>query len=63
MDSDGSNTVIYKHDDKSKSIGMLLGTTKDSKGYTWYTVRFPEAKNGYTQGRVRSDLVDLKAAK
>lgn len=63
MDSDSGNAVIYKHDDKSKSIGMLLGTTKDSKGYTWYTVRFPEAKNGYTQGRVRSDLVDLKAAK
>jgi hypothetical protein len=63
MDSDSVNTLIYKHDDKSKSIGMLLGTTKDRKGYTWYTVLFPEAKDGYTQGRVRSDLVDLKAAK
>jgi hypothetical protein len=61
----GNQNLIYKHDDKSKQIGVVI-SSQVTKGngkindYTWYKVQFPEKKNNSEFGWVRADTVDLK---
>jgi hypothetical protein len=61
----GNQNLIYKHDDKSKQIGVVI-SSQVTKGngkindYTWYKVQFPEKKNNAEFGWVRADTVDLK---
>jgi hypothetical protein len=59
-----SNNLLYKHDDKSKQIGVVISSeiAKSSKigDKTWYKVQFPERKNNAEFGWVRADTVDLK---
>jgi hypothetical protein len=60
----GSN-LIYKHEDKSKPIGLVISTAvaKSTKigDKTWYKVQFPEKVKASEYGWVRSDTVDLKS--
>jgi len=61
----GNQNLIYKHDDKSKQIGVVI-SSQVTKGngkindYTWYKVQFPEKRNNAEFGWVRADTVDLK---